>query len=79
MCKQNACNNAMFQENKGLTCSSIYVGPSECSSIDLEMDKVTIAGGICSIKDISSKRGEVLVLYRRSADPQPILQPVTHI
>jgi len=60
-------NTAMFQENKGLTCSSIYVGPSECSSIDLEMDKVTIAGGICSIKDISSKRGEVLVLYRKSA------------
>jgi len=58
-------NNATFQENKGFTCSSIYIGTSECSSIDLKMNEVTIAGGVCSIKDSSLKRGEVLFLYRK--------------
>ena len=38
--------DATFQENKGFTCGSIYVGISQCSSIALKMDEITMAGGV---------------------------------
>ena len=53
-------NNATIQENKGITCSSIYVGTSKCSSIALKMEFVTIAGGVCLYNHTS---GELLFLY----------------
>ena len=57
-------NNATFLENKGFTCSSIYVGTSKCSSTALKMDAVTVAGGVC-LTNRSSLVGEVLLLYGR--------------
>ena len=39
-------NNATFQENKGFSCSSINVDTSQCSSIALKMEEITMAGGV---------------------------------
>ena len=57
-------NNVTFLENKGITCSSMHVSASQCSSTDLKMDAVTIAGGV-SFSNINAKvkGGELLVVY----------------
>ena len=54
--------NATFLENKGITCSSIYVGTSKCSSVALNMYEVTIARGVCLTNDTSVRAGELLFL-----------------
>ena len=56
--------NATIRENKGITCSSIYVGTSLCSSTTLRMNEVTITGGVCSANDTSLIIvGELLFVY----------------
>ena len=55
-------NNATVRENKGITCSSVYVGTSKCSSIALEMEMVTLTGGVC-MTSYSNTSGELLFLY----------------
>ena len=55
----------MFKESKGITCSSMYVGVSHCSSTAIKMDEVTMAGGVCLTNDTSSKAGELLFLLYR--------------
>ena len=55
----------MFKESKGITCSSMYVGVSHCSSTAIKMDEVTIAGGVCLTNNTSSKAGELLFLLYR--------------
>ena len=56
-------SNVTFQKNKGITCSSMYVGTSQCSSTSLIMDKVTIAGGVCLANTTSVRVGELLFSY----------------
>jgi len=56
-------NNATFLENKGITCSSVYVATSQCSSTAIKMDVVTIFGGVCLTNNTSMKGGELLFVY----------------
>ena len=57
-------NNATFLENKGITCSSIFVGTSKCSSVAIVMDVVTVDGGVCLTNDTSVILGDLLLVYR---------------
>ena len=58
-------NNVTVRENKGITCSSIYVDANQCSSIALIMDAVTVTGGVCLTNDTSLNVGELLFVYGR--------------
>ena len=71
-------NNATFLENKGITCSSVYVATSQCSSTAIKMDVITIAGGVCLTNNTLTKGGELLFVYGTRVSCKKYTKTHTH-